>query len=75
MIESRGDHNVADVFITDDFLLQTKSAVRLYHEHAAAMPIIGFIQKFRQEFEAHLNGCPCPHEQHGARNPLPVLSH
>jgi NADH-quinone oxidoreductase subunit F len=42
---------------------------------AAAMPIIGFIQKFRQEFEAHLNGCPCPHEQHGARNPLPVLSH
>jgi glucuronate isomerase len=42
MIEFRGDHSVADVFITDDFLLQTKSAVRLYHEHAAGMPIIDY---------------------------------
>ena len=29
---------------------------------AAAMPIISYIQKFREEFEAHLNGQPCPFE-------------
>jgi NADH-quinone oxidoreductase subunit F len=28
---------------------------------AAAMPILGFVKKFRQEFEDHLNGKPCPH--------------
>jgi len=42
---------------------------------AAAMPVIAFIQKFREEFEAHLDGRPCPFEPHGALNPLPVLSH
>ena len=31
---------------------------------AAAMPIIGFVKKFREEFEAHLDGRPCPFEQH-----------
>jgi NADH-quinone oxidoreductase subunit F len=30
---------------------------------AAAMPIIGFIKKFRQEFEDHLEGKPCPYEK------------
>ena len=29
-------------FITDDFLLQTKTARRLYHEHAAKMPIYDY---------------------------------
>ena len=29
---------------------------------AAAMPIIGFVQKFRDEFERHLAGGPCPFE-------------
>ena len=28
---------------------------------AAAMPTIGFIKKFRDEFEAHLDGRPCPY--------------
>jgi NADH-quinone oxidoreductase subunit F len=42
---------------------------------AAAMPIIGFVNKFRDEFEAHLDGRPCPYEQHGTLNALPVLSH
>ncbi len=42
---------------------------------AAAMPIIGFVKKFREEFEAHLDGRPCPYGQHGAPNALPVLSH
>jgi NADH-quinone oxidoreductase subunit F len=28
---------------------------------AAAMPTIAFIKKFRQEFEDHLNGKPCPY--------------
>ena len=27
---------------------------------AAAMPTIAFVEKFRDEFEAHLNGGPCP---------------
>lgn len=40
---------------------------------AAAMPIIGFIKKFREEFEAHLEGRPCPHEKHPALSALPVL--
>ncbi len=28
---------------------------------AAAMPTIGFVKKFRDEFEAHLDGRPCPY--------------
>ena len=31
---------------------------------AAAMPAIGFVQKFREEFEMHLSGQPCPFERH-----------
>ena len=42
---------------------------------AAAMPTLGFVKKFRQEFEDHLDGKPCPHGQHDALNALPVLSH
>jgi NADH-quinone oxidoreductase subunit F len=30
---------------------------------AAAMPIISYVQKFRAEFEAHLEGKPCPLEK------------
>ena len=30
---------------------------------AAAMPTIGFVQKFREEFEMHLAGRPCPFEE------------
>ena len=30
---------------------------------AAAMPIISYVQKFRNEFEDHLNGKPCPYEK------------
>ena len=29
---------------------------------AAAMPMMSFVEKFRPEFEAHLNGQPCPYE-------------
>jgi NADH-quinone oxidoreductase subunit F len=29
---------------------------------AAAMPTIAFVEKFRDEFEAHLGGRPCPYE-------------
>ena len=42
---------------------------------AAAMPVIGFVKKFREEFEAHLDGRPCPFEKHPAALRLPVLSH
>ncbi|HYE26393.1 MAG TPA: NADH-quinone oxidoreductase subunit NuoF [Clostridia bacterium] len=41
---------------------------------AAAMPIIGFVKKFREEFEAHLEGRPCPFEAHPAISSLPVLT-
>jgi NADH-quinone oxidoreductase subunit F len=30
---------------------------------AAAMPTIAFVEKFREEFEAHLDGKPCPYEK------------
>src|SRR5215469_12722037 len=33
---------------------------------AAAMPTIGFVKKFRKEFEDHLDGKPCPFAKHGA---------
>ncbi len=32
---------------------------------AAAMPTIAFVKKFRQEFEDHLNGRPCPFAREG----------
>jgi len=32
----------SDLFITDDFLLQTETARRLYHEYAANLPIIDY---------------------------------
>jgi NADH-quinone oxidoreductase subunit F len=31
---------------------------------AAAMPMLGFVKKFRKEFEEHLNGKPCPFAKH-----------
>jgi len=31
---------------------------------AAAMPTLGFVKKFRKEFEDHLNGRPCPFAKH-----------
>jgi len=31
---------------------------------AAALPTIALVQKFRQEFESHLDGRPCPFEHH-----------
>ncbi|MFB3917976.1 MAG: NADH-quinone oxidoreductase subunit NuoF [Terriglobales bacterium] len=34
---------------------------------AAAMPVIGIVKKFREEFEAHLDGRPCPYERSGTR--------
>jgi NADH-quinone oxidoreductase subunit F len=38
---------------------------------AAAMPTIAFVKKFRQEFEDHLDGKPCPYEKNVAE---PVLA-
>jgi hypothetical protein len=33
---------------------------------AAAMPTLGFVKKFRKEFEDHLDGKPCPFAKHTA---------
>jgi NADH-quinone oxidoreductase subunit F len=41
---------------------------------AAAMPTISIIKKWRAEFEAHLEGKPCPYEEHPALSLLPVLA-
>ena len=40
---------------------------------AAAMPTMAFIKKFRKEFEDHLEGRPCPFEELGAVEQLPVM--
>ena len=42
---------------------------------AAAMPTIGFLTKFRNEFEDHLEGRPCPYEKAGAEHAVPVEAH
>jgi NADH-quinone oxidoreductase subunit F len=42
---------------------------------AAAMPTIGFITKFRNEFEDHLEGRPCPYEKVSAEHRVPVETH
>jgi NADH-quinone oxidoreductase subunit F len=36
------------------------------------MPTIAFVKKFRQEFEDHLEGRPCPYEKAGAEEPVLV---
>jgi NADH-quinone oxidoreductase subunit F len=38
------------------------------------MPTIAFVKKFRKEFEAHLEGRPCPYEKEGAAERVPVLA-
>src|ERR1700751_3247032 len=42
---------------------------------AAAMPTIGFVKKFRKEFEDHLDGKPCPYEKAGAIDEVPAMAH
>src|SRR5271168_105575 len=42
---------------------------------AAAMPTIAFVKKFRKEFEDHLEGRPCPFEEEGALQQVPVMAH
>jgi NADH-quinone oxidoreductase subunit F len=41
---------------------------------AAAMPIIAIVKKWRNEFEDHLNGKPCPFEEHAVVSELPVIA-
>jgi NADH-quinone oxidoreductase subunit F len=38
------------------------------------MPTIAFVEKFRKEFEDHLEGRPCPFAEHGTVSQLPVLA-
>jgi NADH-quinone oxidoreductase subunit F len=39
------------------------------------MPTIGFVKKFRKEFEDHLEGRPCAYEKEGAVEQLPAFAH
>jgi NADH-quinone oxidoreductase subunit F len=41
---------------------------------AAAMPIISIVKKWRNEFEDHLEGRPCPYGEKTTEQLLPVLS-
>ncbi len=41
---------------------------------AAAMPTLSIVKKWRQEFEDHLEGKPCPYEEAGRIEQLPVLA-
>jgi NADH-quinone oxidoreductase subunit F len=41
---------------------------------AAALPTISIVQKFRKEFEDHLEGKPCPFEKAGTVERLPVFA-
>ncbi len=41
---------------------------------AAAMPVIAFVKKFRQEFEDHLDGKPCPFAKHSGAQQSPVMA-
>ena len=42
---------------------------------AAAIPTMSIVKKWRNEFEDHLNGKPCPFEPEGKVQQLPVLAH
>ncbi|MGA2991767.1 MAG: NADH-quinone oxidoreductase subunit NuoF [Candidatus Korobacteraceae bacterium] len=42
---------------------------------AAAMPTIAFVEKFRSEFEDHLEGRPCPFEKAGVERPVVLEVH
>jgi len=42
---------------------------------AAAIPTMSIVDKWRDEFEAHLEGRPCPFEPAGAVQQLPVFAH
>ena len=42
---------------------------------AAALPTISIVKKYREEFESHLEGRPCPFEPEGAVMQLPVMAH
>ena len=42
---------------------------------AAAIPTMSIVDKWRSEFEAHLEGKPCPFEPAGKIRELPVLQH
>jgi NADH-quinone oxidoreductase subunit F len=41
---------------------------------AAAIPTMSIVKKWRQEFEEHLEGRPCPFEKEGAVQQLPVIA-
>jgi NADH-quinone oxidoreductase subunit F len=41
---------------------------------AAAMPTISIVKKWRNEFEDHLDGKPCPFEKAGTIEQLPVMA-
>jgi NADH-quinone oxidoreductase subunit F len=42
---------------------------------AAAIPTMSIVDKWRSEFEAHLEGKPCPFEPESTMKPMPVMAH
>jgi len=67
-----GDGRSGDIPLIEDLAKNMLGRTFCPLGDAAAMPTIAFVQKFRQEFEEHLNGKPCPFERHS--DPFLVLA-
>ena len=67
-----GDGRHDDIRLIEDLAKNVLGRTFCPLGDAAAMPTIAFVQKFRQEFEEHLNGKPCPFERHS--DPFLVLA-
>ena len=60
-----GDGRSEDIRLIEDLAKNMLGRTFCPLGDAAAMPIIAFVQKFREEFESHLGGKPCPFARHG----------
>ncbi len=57
-----GQGSAADIDLIGDLARNMLGRTFCPLGDAAAMPTIAFVEKFRDEFEAHLDGKPCPYE-------------
>ncbi len=58
-----GQGHVEDIALIDELAKNMLGRTFCPLGDAAAMPAIAFVEKFRDEFEAHLDGRPCPFER------------
>ena len=65
-----GRGNASDIDLAGDVARNMLGRTFCPLGDAAAIPTISFVEKFREEFEAHLAGKPCPYEN--VRRGVPV---